>query len=160
MAEAQELFSFPSKETLTIHSEVTNVMGEQLVETSKPATEAPHVTLMTQADDVLIQETMPVSPGTGAETITRTLSPISQIKVNVNMANIRAGPGTDYPIIGYSEKDGLFEVLATDNTKGWYNITFQDNQRGWLGSSVVEVVFLSEEIKTAVTRPAPPSADN
>jgi len=129
-------------------------VGKIYIEIQATATRTliPTPTLRPTDTKAAIQPTeTPVQP-------TSTPTPIieSQLLVTANAANVRAGPGTNYAIINLVMRYEILGVLATDSTKGWYNIILAGDQRGWIGSSVVEIINLAEELEVAITIPAPP----
>ncbi len=51
--------------------------------------------------------------------------------------NVRAGPGTDYPVIGRLPEGQSAPIIGRDAVGSWWQITFPlgSNQRGWLSGS-------------------------
>jgi len=82
---------------------------------------------------------------------------VPQVRVLLNAVNIRAGPGTNYEVIGLAEKDSLLTVLATDNQRGWYLVRLDDGRLGWVGNTVVEPINSLQEVKIAATIPPLPT---
>lgn len=82
-----------------------------------------------------------------------------QVRVQLNAANVRAGPGEAYAVVGQVVRDTLLPVIATDAGRGWYNVELPDGGRGWIGSSIVEAVDSSgtalDDVPVAATIPAP-----
>lgn len=105
------------------------------------------------------------SGGSGAaetegETNAGAVIPISEgerprVRVRLNAANVRAGPGEAYAVTGQVARDTLLPVIATDAGRGWYNVELGDGQRAWIGSSTVEVVDSLGDVPVAATIPAP-----
>jgi SH3-like domain-containing protein len=57
------------------------------------------------------------------------------VVVKVYKANVRKGPGTDYPVVFTAEKGTPFEVIGTEN--GWYRIRHSDGDSGWVSSGLL-----------------------
>lgn len=105
---------------------------------------------------------VPVSPTpapteTPSAEPTATLVPPPQVRINLNSVNLRGGPGTDYPQIGYLIESDVVEVVARfgqgENT--WYLVEGGDGRSGWLWAGVAEAVtaFDAEAIPPAATIP-------
>ncbi|MDY0361573.1 MAG: SH3 domain-containing protein [Desulforegulaceae bacterium] len=57
------------------------------------------------------------------------------VVIKVYKANVRKGPGTDYPIVFTAEKGTPFELIGTKNN--WYEIRHSDGDSGWVSSSLL-----------------------
>jgi hypothetical protein len=86
-----------------------------------------------------------------------TATPLSQVKINAPSADIRSGPGTNYPSIDFALEDETFAVVASNNAKDWYIIALDNDEFGWIAASVVTVVNSLTLIQVAETIPAPPA---
>lgn len=97
------------------------------------------------------------SQATRTIVVATTLRP--QVQVNISSANIRSGPGTNYPPIDVAERGDVFTILATDSSQDWYNILMPDGKRGWIGASVVNVLGTLSNVDVALTVPAAPESN-
>lgn len=79
-----------------------------------------------------------------------------RVRVLLNAANVRAGPGEAYAVIATATRDQVLAVIATDAARGWYNVELTDGGRGWIGSRVVEELDELDNVPVAATIPAPP----
>lgn len=55
--------------------------------------------------------------------------------IKVYKANVRKGPGTDYPVVFTAVKGTPFEVLEIKDN--WYQIRHSDGDSGWVSSSLL-----------------------
>jgi hypothetical protein len=78
--------------------------------------------------------------------------------VSSDTANVRSGPGTNYPSIGVLQQGDTVLVIATDADGAWYNILLTDGTTGWLAASVSEPVDQEAMgvLAVAATIPPPP----
>ena len=69
-------------------------------------------------------------------------------------ANVRTGPGTQYPIIGVAPMGASGRVVGTSPDGGWWAIYIPGapNNQGWVSNSVVQV----ENVENVPVIPAPP----
>ncbi len=81
----------------------------------------------------------------------------TRLRVTINLAFIRSGPGQNYPVIDAVSRGSTISVLGHVNG-AWFNIRLPDGGRGWIGATVTEPVggWALEEIEEAATVPAPP----
>lgn len=100
------------------------------------------------------EETKPTpSPTTKSATPT----PSAQVKVIVSSANIRSGPGINYPSFQFAFEEETFNVIASNKANDWYVISLDDGDFGWIAASVVTSTTSLQIIKVAATIPAPPA---
>ncbi|NLK21486.1 MAG: LysM peptidoglycan-binding domain-containing protein [Epulopiscium sp.] len=60
----------------------------------------------------------------------------SEATINVDMANIRKGPGTNFPIITVMVRGAKLPV--SNSSGNWYEVELFDGTRGWISKSIVE----------------------
>ncbi|RDV82132.1 N-acetylmuramoyl-L-alanine amidase [Ammonifex thiophilus] len=64
----------------------------------------------------------------------------TRVEVSGSVVNLRAGPGTDYPVIGQVSRGTLLAVIG--EARGWYNVVLPDGRRafiaGWLARPLGE----------------------
>lgn len=79
--------------------------------------------------------------------------------VNVTSANLRGGPGTNYPVVGSARHRDNFPIVARTGSgqNTWYLITRANGQRAWIWSGIVVLCPFIGEIEEAATVPAPPT---
>lgn len=80
--------------------------------------------------------------------------PLVRVSNDGNNANIRSGPGLDYPPITFAEDGTELSVIATDQTRSWYNVRLENGRLGWIGDSVVEPMNSLADVPIAATIPA------
>lgn len=62
----------------------------------------------------------------------------SVLVVQVERGNVRSGPGTTYPVIGYVKSGQVIEGVLGRHDNGWYRVCCTDeNEPGWLAGSLV-----------------------
>ena len=90
-------------------------------------------------------------------------SSVPQVRVRVS-ANVRQGPGTNYPIITALGAGSVVDVVAKNNqsasaTSGWRLIKLPNGQLGWMAASVTEYTNVADaaNVPVAATIPAPPA---
>lgn len=105
-------------------------------------------------DADVLQEAVNTGDSSGAAPPTEGERP--RVRVLLNAANVRGGPGEAYAVIGTATRDEIFSVIATDLSRGWYNVVLGDGERGWIGSQVVEELDSLRDVPVAATIPAPP----
>ena len=66
-----------------------------------------------------------------------TPTPLPQVQVNVSSANIRNGPGTNYPSFEFAFEGDIFDVIASNNAKDWYVISLGNGDFGWINRKSV-----------------------
>ena len=76
--------------------------------------------------------------------------------------NVRAGPGTNYPILGQAEAGDQFPISGKNPAGGWWQIIY-GGQYGWVYSPLVtainpELVQVASIIPTPPPTPVPPTA--
>jgi SH3-like domain-containing protein len=67
-----------------------------------------------------------------------------RLSVSVPVANIRSGPGTQYPVLWNSEK--YFPIQVLKKKGEWYNFKDFEGDQGWVHNSIVN------ELSTVITR--------
>ncbi|MGG3739482.1 SH3 domain-containing protein [Aeribacillus pallidus] len=60
-----------------------------------------------------------------------------QITINVNLLNVRQGPGLAYPVISQVSKNETYSVLQKQGD--WYEIEWAKNKRGWVAGWLVKL---------------------
>ena len=100
----------------------------------------------------------PTPPPTPTPTPT---SPSPTVRMSGTM-NVRAGPGTNYPILGQAEAGDQYPISGKNPAGGWWQIIYS-GQFGWVYSPLVtainpELVPVASNIPTPPPTPIPPTA--
>lgn len=94
----------------------------------------------------------PISPKITADPET------TRLRVTINSAYIRSGPGQNYPVIDSVARGSTLTVLGYAQNGGWFNVRLSGDRSGWIGADITEPVggWTLEEVNPAATVPAPP----
>ena len=72
------------------------------------------------------------------------------VRIDIHRLNVRAGPGTDYPIVGQLARGRNVAVVGRDTSNEWWRIEFGFPLRaGWILSSSSYVTVLRGSIRQA-----------
>ena len=90
---------------------------------------------------------------------------VPQVRVAVNVANVRSGPGTEHPPVAFASEGEQLEQIGSSEDGSWYQVRLHDGRTGWIGSSVVEVMGISSldvtvaeaSTSTLVAQESPPT---
>ena len=74
-------------------------------------------------------------------------------RVSVHMANLRAGPGTVYDIIGHYPEGT--EVQLEGHYKDWYYVVTPDGKRGWMAGVVLSLPHNLHDLPLLTPPPTP-----
>ncbi len=80
-------------------------------------------------------------------------TPLPSAVLRVN-ANVRAGPGTIYPIIGIYNAGTQLQILGRNHAGDWLALALPGNKQGWIAVSSLQVGF---DINTLSELQAPPA---
>ncbi len=82
----------------------------------------------------------------------------TRLRVTLNSAYVRSGPGQNYPVIDNLSGGSTVTVIGYAANGAWFNIRLPNNRRGWIGATVVEPVgdWTLADISAVATVPAPP----
>lgn len=89
-----------------------------------------------------------LSPATRQPAQVQALSPM----------NVRAGPGTNHPIIGALQSGNSAAILARDNSGDWWQITLPGGATGWIYAALVQASGDVEGVAVAQVIPTLPPA--
>jgi hypothetical protein len=101
-----------------------------------------------------------IVPVTTTRRPTVTSVPAPEISIKVNQANLRSGPGTGYPTVSTLTRGTVLQVIATDESGGWYNVTWPNGEHGWIWHENVEATNSLSNIRVAATIPALPTSNS
>jgi serine/threonine protein kinase len=81
---------------------------------------------------------------------------IIQVRI-LKGANLRSGPGSNYPTVGSARQDNYLAVIAqADSEQGlWYLIRDLDGQPKWIAGQLVQLIPGGAVVPAAATIPAP-----
>lgn len=137
----------------------TNHPTPTLANTQEPATVAIIPSATSQpatATATMLSSTATVEPSATATASATLVMVTPAIQTAFNAVNLRSGPRTDYPVIGFLMGGESAEVLAVyGEGNGWYNVRLDNGSLGWVGANVVQplVAFEEELIPTVATIP-------
>lgn len=81
---------------------------------------------------------------------------LPQAIVDVDILNVRAGPGVEYPIVAEAERGRQFDIIGRDGSANWLLVCCFDNQaQGWLFTESVITIGNIGAAPTVVAPPAP-----
>lgn len=91
---------------------------------------------------------------------TSTPTPSPDAIVNVDMGNLRAGPGTNYDIVGQVKEGTKIEILGKNNAGDWVNVRLklgaQSGQKtGWLSITLLDLNIPLSQVSLADIPPTP-----
>ncbi len=111
------------------------------------ATATPTVTLT----PTLTPTASPTPPPTPSPTATSTSPTVSISRV----MNVRAGPGTNYPVLGQASPGDQYPISGKNPAGGWWQIIF-GGQYAWVYSPLVTATY-PELVQVAPVIPTPPA---
>lgn len=99
-------------------------------------------------------EEAPVEPT--PEPATATPEPAkAKLFVNIDIVNVRQGPGTTYGLVGTAEKDTELEIIGKNAQGDWWQICCVNGEPGWIFGELVRVEN-AEGVAVAQNIPEPP----
>ncbi len=129
-------------------------------ENSPAAENQPQATNTPSPTHTATVEPSPTATATTTPSVTPSPSatPRPLLRLAVNSANLRLGPGNHYDSSGYVYRDDNLQVIArSDNEHIWFNVLTEDGQSGWLASSVTELVTELDYSAIEIAATYPPS---
>jgi hypothetical protein len=96
----------------------------------------------------------PEPTATPAPTATNT--PAAPYVVANKAANLRSGPGTNYPLVGSAAVGKQYEITGRSRDGAWLEICCVKNAPAWIAKSVVTVGGDAGSVKVAANIPTPP----
>jgi hypothetical protein len=102
-------------------------------------------------------------PPTATPTATYTPAPPVMVKVKIDQANVRQGPGETYPLVTRLDKDTSVTVVGRNRAGNWWKICCVNNSDVWIADSVVTVDgpiwTVAEVTNIPPAPPAPPTPE-
>jgi uncharacterized protein YraI len=80
---------------------------------------------------------------------------LAQVQVSTPM-NVRAGPGTDHPIVGSLQSGSTAEITARNSGGDWWQIRMTDGGSGWIYGPLVQTSGNINAVALAESIPTPP----
>jgi len=94
--------------------------------------------------------------------VTASATPGPDAVVKVEAGNLRAGPGTEYNIIGQVKRGDELDILSHNQAGDWVKVTvLKEARTGWLSVSLIELnislanISLAKEVPTVKPEPTP-----
>lgn len=104
----------------------------------------------------LLPPTATPVPSTVEPTATATLLPQRPRVVADSAANLRGGPGTNYPVIGQMTTGKEVDILERNASGDWWRIDWNGVTQAWVAGLVVKVSGPIDTVPVARNVPAPP----
>jgi hypothetical protein len=81
--------------------------------------------------------------------------PKAKLYVNIDIVNVRQGPGVTYGLVGTAEKDTELEIIGKNEQGDWWQICCVNGEPGWIFGELARVEN-AESVAVAENIPAPP----
>ena len=99
---------------------------------------------------------LPTATQTATPTATPT-PPVPQVVSSITV-NVRAGPGTNYPVIGSMPPGSPLNITGRNESGTWWQVQMAGGTAGWVAASVVEATA-ADGIPVAQAPPPPQPTD-
>jgi SH3-like domain-containing protein len=100
----------------------------------------------------------PTRTPTPTHTPTRTPTPLPDAVVDAEVANVRAGPGTVYDIVGKVQSGDALQVTGKDSIGDWLEVITSDGTLGWVSASLLQVNISLGSVAVVAIPPTPTPA--
>lgn len=82
----------------------------------------------------------------------------TQLRVTINSAFVRSGPGQEYPVVDSAARGDAITVLGYAENGSWFHIRLSNGRTGWIGATVTEPVgdWTLDEVDEVENVPLPP----
>ncbi len=139
-------------------AEPTPTATRRMVPTFTPTSvgQAPAQSQVVQvATSTPLPEPATPTPAPAEPTPTDTPVPAPRLTVTGTVANVRQGPGTNYPVIGSVTQGTNLDVTGKNPAGDWYQVCCVNGEPGWIFADLVQVE--NPELAAVVQDiPAPP----
>ncbi len=96
----------------------------------------------------------PTATATATDSPTPTVTPtVFGIVSSQRRANVRRGPGTNFPVFNALEPGIGLQILGTSEDEGWYNVRLQNGAEGWISVSLLAIETAPETVPPAESDP-------
>jgi hypothetical protein len=92
-------------------------------------------------------------------TPTPSATPLPDAVVSSQAANLRAGPGTVYEVVGQARQGDELRIAGKSPDGGWLEVTLPDGTRGWMSASLLAVNLDLGQVAAAAIPPTPTPAE-
>lgn len=132
---------------------VPTIMPTRTPTNTATATPSPAPTDTATATNTPTITLTPTVAATATATATATVERVRAVIV-VERANIRSGPGPDYPVVGVADQGQELIITGRTNASDWWQVCcINDNEPGWLFG---ELVTTLGDVSTVPVVLAPP----
>lgn len=139
------LTGLPGIPTLVANGKATSGLDDTATSASALAT-----VRASNASSTLTPTARPTLKAATGNTVVPTGTPLAQ--VNVNKANVRQGPGTNYKAVGGVAKGAKLEIVGRNSASNWWLVCCVNKQQVWIANSVVRITGSIDRVP--VTTPA------
>jgi hypothetical protein len=101
----------------------------------------------------------PTPRPTRTPTSTPSATPLPDALVSSQAANLRAGPGTVYEVVGQARQGDELRIAGKSPDGGWLEVTLPDGTRGWMSASLLAVNLDLGQVAVAAIPPTPTPAE-
>ncbi len=131
--------------------------GEQGSSPAEPPTQSPPEPSPTPA---MAQETPTETPEPTPEPPTPTPEPVVEEPAlhATDPMNVRAGPGTEYPVVNTMSAGESAAILGRNPAGDWWQVELDDASIGWVYGPLVETSGPVDQVAVAASIPTPPPA--
>jgi uncharacterized protein YgiM (DUF1202 family) len=127
-----------------------------MIEISRASSEEPLSLVTLERSHSLTPVPISVSPPSSTPTPTVAFSPTPSAIVRVEVLNVRAGPGTEYPVVGHLAAGELVEIVGRNADGTWWQIRHPRGQNGWVSGALVEAQGALNDVPVIAKVPTPP----
>ncbi|MCB9137824.1 MAG: SH3 domain-containing protein [Caldilineaceae bacterium] len=136
-----------------------------IVPTFTPTPEGAEVVAPTEPPPVQSEADAPTAPPAEEPTATpepteeptATPEPAARLYVNIDLVNVRQGPGTGYGLVGTADQDQELEIIGKNEAGDWWQICCVNGEPGWVFGELARVEN-TEGVQVAANIPALPVA--
>lgn len=129
--------------------------AEAVAAQAVPPTPAPTDTPVPPTNTPEPTATATITP-TVEPTATPTAAPQPAVTAN-SEANLRQGPGTNYPVVGAMAAGEQADVLGRNADSTWWQVMLANGKEGWVNASLVTANPAVDGVAIAQNIPAPPA---
>lgn len=98
---------------------------------------------------------LPTPSMTATPSITPTSTPVPLARVRVVAANVREGPGTNFPVVAQVHEGDEVVLIVQTPSGDWFEIRTPMNKAGWISADLVEPLVPLGTIPTPSATPTP-----
>ena len=127
------------RETVAVGSEAAlpSVSPSPIVTRQPTYTPTPSITPSATPTATPVNTSTPTATPSPTPSPTPTATPTALPRVSVAIANVRAGPGVNFPIVGRQLADTTLALTGKTAAGDWLAITTSANEPGWIAAELV-----------------------